>query len=360
MILGILTLAVQIKWNPPYQVVEKPANVSSYVQKLKGKTQGIFVDRDVMTMISRGKANSLLILDWYKAPFTYIADQDAWVSQTRMKDWNQAFFQYTVKDGSGKTTPDFFRGAKAPKMPTFQNPLKGTVTEYTLKSEALAEDRKIFVYLPPDAPKNIPFIVMADGAACTALAQVVEPEILAKRIRPVAIVGVPNGGYRGGDGPFDMAKDFRAKEYLKMFDPERFSAHLKFVCDEVIPWAREKFELSTKFEETAVFGFSNGGAFAFAAAIDRPDVFGLSFACSIAATDIEGTRAKSLKDVKTKFYVQAGTLEVFIKNTTALHEILTAKGIESHLRVFVSGHEFVACQIGLVDNLKTLFPVKRN
>jgi enterochelin esterase-like enzyme len=145
----------------------------------------------------------------------------------------------------------------------------GRLTEQTLHSASLGVDRKLTVYLPPNVVDRswIPIIFMADGNDCEEYAKVVEPLIVAKQIKPMVIVGMHAAEY-GGDlsKPYNEALDFRGKEYLPGFDDMRFKKHMEFLTKEVLAWAIKELGISPDRKGHIVFGFSDGGAFAAAAA----------------------------------------------------------------------------------------------
>lgn len=347
----------QSKWVPPYENLSEPIQIESYIRKLKEKKFGFYVDGDLLTIIAKGSVNPLQMPDWFRAPFVQNSNLGVWVSQSRMKTWNQAFFNYSYKDGK-ETKITTFRGPKAPRVPKLATKLKGTVTDYTLDSKDLGMERKVTVYIPAAAPQDMPVVFMADGQSCQQFANVLEPLILSKKVRPTAIVGIHHGPYVGSKEKFEFEKDYRMMEYLKVASPERFAAHLSFVCDQVIPWARQKFKLSKKKEDTAIFGFSNGGAFAMTAAIDRPDVFGYALPHSVAAISREELEKADVSKLTTKFYFTAGTLEVFINNTEFSFQTLTKKRVACEMAPYVSGHDIGMWQLGFAESIKKIFPAK--
>ncbi len=72
----------------------------------------------------------------------------------------------------------------------------------------------------------------------------------------------------------------RAEEYLQS-DNGLFVTHEKFFCHELRSWAHLEYGIPPEREASIVFGFSNGGAFAVAAALRNPDQFSAAFAFSV-------------------------------------------------------------------------------
>ena len=235
MILVASLILTQLKWKPPYSEVHDLALVEAHVRKLKRGDTNVRVDRDVLSLMSFGTDSMFVLPDWLSIKISQIGSTGPWLGQAKMANWNEAFFSYGVKN-DGVIVRKQFRAPNAPKSPTEAQKLKGSVTKYSIPSKSLKEDRTVFVYLPPNPYGHLSTIVMADGGDCESFAKVLEPLILSKKVKPVAILGIPSGGYRGPKDKFDFDFDFRAKEYLKVFDPDRFKKHLDFVCDELLPW----------------------------------------------------------------------------------------------------------------------------
>ncbi len=353
------TLALaQSKWSPPYSVIDPPRNIARCLNKLKKTEGGIVLEGDLLTLVGKGSLNSLKVADWLSIPMKRDEPTNAWIGQAQMKDWNQAFFGYSVQEGNTWVKRQF-RGPKAPTLPKSADKLRGSYKIYTLSSSNLGEDREVEVYVPPHTEATIPVVVMADGDSTESFAKVSEPLILSKKVAPFAIVGVHHGEYKGASDKYEFEKDFRAREYLKVMDPERFGLHLKFVCDEVLPWAREKFHLSSRREDTAVFGFSNGGAFAMSAALDAPEVFGTSMPSSVAAFDPKALAEVADKGKNTRFYFVAGKLEVFMNNTQNAVKILKEKAAQCTFDSYVSGHESNMWRLGFTRDIVKVFPPNR-
>lgn len=348
----------QSTWSPPYTVVDPPQNIARCLNKLKKAEGGFVVDGELLTLIGKGSTNPLRVGDWLSIPMKFDDHLQTWVGQARMNDWNQAFFDYSIREGNGFVKRQF-RGPKAPAMPKETDKLKGYFKIFTLSSSNLGEDRQVEVYVPPHTEAMLPVVVMADGDSTEGFAKVSEPLILSKKVAPFAIVGVHHGEYKGATDKYEFEKDFRAREYLKIADPDRFALHLKFVCDEVLPWAREKFHLSSRREDTAVFGYSNGGAFAVTAALDAPEVFGTAMPSSVAVFDPKALAEVADKGKNTRFYFVAGKLEVFINNTQNAVNVVKDKAASCTFDTYVSGHDSHMWKLGFARDIVKVFPPKR-
>ncbi|MBI1333423.1 MAG: hypothetical protein GC165_11160 [Armatimonadetes bacterium] len=353
-----LIIGLQSKWQPPYQAVEPPVQVEKYASQVREGDGKVILDGDLLTLVAKGKENPMSVLNRFPTPMKQVGGTDVWIGQARFKDWDKAFFSYSILR-DGKTEPHRFRGPRAPRFPSEAKMLKGSVTSYTLTSKDLDGDRTVDVYVPPTANVDLPVVVMADGQSCKEFATVAEPLILAKKVRPFVILGVYHGDYTGPKDSYDFSKDFRAREYLKLADPDRFAAHLRFVCDQVLPWARDKFHVSSRREDTAVFGFSNGGAFALIAALERPDVFGGSMPSSVAAYDPKDLESLAEKGRGTKFFFVAGELELFSRNTRQAVDTVKPRVANCTLDTYYSCHDEGMWMLGFAKDIQKVFPIQK-
>lgn len=351
----LLAWAPQTKWEPPFQMVTTPAGYERHLNRLGADGTGIFVDRDQITFLGRGKENPLVGPDWLRAPFTRDEAQDVWVAQARMKDWNHAFFTYGVKVG-GKRQNRAFWASRAPKAPQVAETLQGTLRTVTIPSKELGESRDVMVYLPPKAGPGMNVVYMSDGQACREFAQVLEPLILQNRVAPTAIVGIFHGEYTGDITAYDLMKDFRAREYLKVADPDRFEQHLKFVTNEVMPWAEKEFGVSADPRYRALMGYSNGGAFALTASVEKPELFANILPFSIAAIDAEALTKEAVGKRLPTYWMAAGTLEVFSRNTETSRSIVRPGARGVHFDLYVTGHDQEQWKLAFAKAMPTIFP----
>jgi enterochelin esterase-like enzyme len=237
-------------------------------------------------------------------------------------------------DGTrGAWAPDtlVWRGPQAPADLPSADPLHGTLEERTLQSAALRAPRGVTVYRPPGAEGTLPGCVLSDGASVTGFAKVLEPAMLAGTVPPVVLVGVHNAVDRARPWP-----DRRAQEYLPGHNRRRFDAHLGFVAGEVIPWAASRYGVAEGPWATA--GFSNGGAWAIAAAKRRPDLFTAVAALSVGVVPRQLTC--QARTTRVRHYLAAGTLEPgFRRATRQWAERLQRAGLPCHYEEWVGGHD---------------------
>jgi predicted esterase len=341
------------KWKLPYEVVELPVKPAALKQRLKNANHAVWQEGDVLTFLYRSSEDLVRVTGSVQKPMSHIEGTDLWVLRLRMQGWDSLLVAYSfyTPEGSGKKL--YWRGKNAPEPVVKASSLQGQILERSIASTYLQEERKLTVYMPPGTPKqDIPALFMADGQDCKGFAAVLEPLILKGKVRPVAIVGVHNGGFRGPNGVFSRETDFRAKEYVPGVDEDRFGKHLRFFAEEVPAWAAKELGVSVARNDRAVFGYSNGAAFAQSIATRRPEVFGYSMPLS---TGIPLPAAKP-ESALPEFYYAAGMLEAFIGPTTASYKQVLAWGGKAEMRTYFSGHEESTWTAGFADLVPRIFP----
>ena len=352
---GLLTVSPQAK--DPFEILAVPSDAAPLVRKLGDKDHVFAVEGDVLTVLYRSKGESVQLTGGIQKPMQKLPNSDVWALQLKMPGWDKAFISYaffdteTLKPG---THLEFkrWRGPNAPAAPAEAAELKGQIIKRTFRSGAMKQDRPITIYLPPNAPKTgLPALFMADGGGCDGMARVIEPLILAGKMKPVAIIGVHSGENYNKQGENKMELDHRATEYLP--GAERYEMHMKFFADEVPAWASKEFGVSNKREDRAVFGFSNGGSFSAGACLERPGVFGAAIPMSV------GVPAEREKPSGTlpKMYFIAGVLESsFASQTTKAYEQAKAWDADASLKLYFAGHDWEMWKLALAEYAPTIFP----
>ncbi len=322
----------------PYTMLPAPTDATGVAERLGSGDEAVWREGDVLSFLKRDKGESVFLSGGIQEPMKRIAGTDLWIAQFRLPDWDRAIVTYGFlgKNVTGQRfMPKVWRGPSAPDYEKATE-LKGKIIERTIHSDALGEDRKIYVYLPPNAPKSgLPAFFAADGNP-VGFAKGLEPLILAGKVRPCAIVGIDNGGYKGTPGgAYDPNQDFRAKEYVPGVDDDRFARHLRFFVDEVGAYVAKEFGISRRREDLAVTGFSNGGAFAAAVAYKRPEAFGVSMPLSLGIPPTDPKPAAPFP----RMMFAGGTLESFGNSTRLQYEKMKAEGADATLELYVAGHD---------------------
>lgn len=344
-------------WKDPFTVIGAPVVDASLVSRLGGDKAGVFVDGDRITFLGKGAVNPFVIPDWMQAKPIRDEARDLWVTQIRMPDAERFFFTYWVKDGDHRIRR-VFRAARAPKAPTSAGKLLGSLQTIPFASRELGEVRSVTVYLPPNGGEPLDAVYMADGQSCEDFARILEPLILAKRVAPTAIIGLFHGEFKGDIAHYDFQQDFRAREYLKFVDPERFESHLRFVTGEVVPWAERKFNLAPGSRHRALFGFSNGGAFALVASAERSDIFGAALPFSIAVFDRDGFRNEVRGKRLPRYWITAGTMESFSRISESATDLLREAHASVRYDTYVAGHDSQMWELGFARAIPKVFPYR--
>ncbi len=356
--LCVAVALAQTAWTKPYTILSLPQTVEAFAKELPEVGKGrVWREGDVLKAVYRGEAEAVDLTVGIQEPMTRFEGTDTWGLQLRYGQWDKALVAYAFlpqpPPQGFKFDMQTWRGESGPRPPAPASPLSGTLRDAEFESKFLGEKRKVTVYVPPGPAEARTAIVMADGQGVSAFAAVLEPLIVAKRVRPIILIGIHNGGFRGSGSAPDLKMDFRAREYLQGVDPERFAQHLDWVVEEVLPWARGEYPgLSSRREDWCVTGFSNGGSFAAWAATLRGNVFGTSIPLSLGFPP----PAEPPKGPLARFYFAAGSLESFSVRTKQAYERAKAWGAETTYKEFVAGHDSVMWQIAFVEAVETLFP----
>ena len=316
-----------------------PRDPADLRARLGSKPLTAWADGDVLHVLWQGEAEEVQLVAGVQPRLWPVDGADElWEVSLRIRGLSAAIITLAALPGPaggtrGAWTPDtlVWRGPEAPADLPCADPLQGALEEHTLQSAALRAPRGVTVYRPPGAEGTLPGCVLADGAAVTGFAKVLEPAMLAGTVPPVVLVGV-----HSAVDPARPWLDRRAQEYIPGQNRRRFDAHLGFVTGEVIPWAVARF--GVKEGPWATAGFSNGGAWAIAAAQRRPDLFTAVAALSVGVVPRQLTR--QARTTRVCHYLAAGTLEPgFRKATGQWAERLQRAALPCHYEEWVGGHD---------------------
>lgn len=183
-----------------------------------------------------------------------------------------------------------FAAVVSPLVAYAQN---ATVETHQFTSRVFNNTRTIRVLLPPgyhaadSAKTKYPVLYLNDGIMvfhAFHLEEILPDLIRTKKIRPVIIVGIDNGG--STDKTKEAGKD-RANEYLpypdvgfppdSLYEPETPSPLGKLqpkFLDEVRSLIEKTYRIEKGPKSTGIGGFSYGGVAALYTAIKQPKVFG--------------------------------------------------------------------------------------
>ena len=293
---------------------------------------------DVLHVLWQGDADEVQLYGGVQPRLWPVAGtDDLWEVSLRIRRLDQAVISMVVASRRAggdwpRQIPDIrvWRGPQAPAAAAPRE-LLGSIWTHALLSAALRGERELTVYQPPGTGRPLPGCVLADGEAVRQFAPTLDSAIEAGAIPPVLLVGVHNA-----PGALTSASDLRAQEYLPGRNRRRFDAHLRFVTGEVLPWADERF--GPVSGPWVAAGFSNGAAWAIAAAQRRPDLIGAvaAFSAGVVPRRISG----AARSAGVRHYLAAGTLEPgFRRSTRQWAERLDRAGLPCRHEEWAGGHD---------------------
>jgi enterochelin esterase-like enzyme len=320
--------------------VWQPRDPAALRARLGDAPLAVWAEGDILHVLWQGRADEVQLAAGVQPRLWPVQGaDDLWETSLRIRRLDQAVIRIMAPRRPGDdpagpvsaTDTLVWRGPQAPTALPAAERLTGVVDEHVLDSTALGAPRAVTVYHPPSHEGPLPGCVLADGGSARSFADTLEPAILAGTVPPVLLVGVHNAV-----DPANPWPDRRAQEYLPGHHRRRFDAHLRFVVDEVIPWASQR--LGAADRPWIAAGFSNGGAWAIAAAQRRPDVFAqvAAFSVGVVPRRITG-RART---AGIRHYLAAGTLETgFRRATHQWAERLQRVGLDCRYHEWVGGHD---------------------
>jgi len=324
-----------------------PRDTAELRARLDEPPLAVWSEDDVLHVLWQGQAEEVQLGGGVQPRLWPVAGAgDLWEASLRIRRLEEAVITVMAVprlagNDSLPTVPDMrvWRGPRAVAAPAGTSGflgrafprLRGTLEERTVDSAALGTSRRVTVYRPPGPARPLPGCVLADGESARGFALSLESAILAGAVPPVLLVGVHNA-----DGAARSWPDLRTQEYVPGHNRRRFDAHLRFVADEVTPWAAAQF--GPVNGPWIASGFSNGAAWAIAAVQRRPDVFGAAAAFSAGVVPQRISRQARAAGIR--HYLAAGTLEPgFRRATEQWADRLRRAGLPCQHHEWVGGHD---------------------
>ena len=276
----------------------------------------------------------------------------------------------------------------APRQPWIvsnpDNP-SGTVSnEQVIVSTQMKMERLVWVYTPPGyrstgAPADL--LVIFDGRMYIdrLLAPITFDNLIAgKRIAPVVAVFIEN--------PFSVRNDELSAN----------PAYADFIATELVPWMRQRFNVTKDPRRVVIAGASAGGDGAMYVALQHSHVFGnvLSQSAGLSSPErmqqyaerapgaetgdrhvVEEIEDRSLTEGvwlarlfiavpkrPIRFYMDVGTFEAdfmggglgALEPNRHMRDVLLAKGYDVHYQEFIGGHDYINWRGTLADGLIAL------
>jgi enterochelin esterase-like enzyme len=237
----------------------------------------------------------------------------------------------------------------APEIEYVDSLPHGTLDSHDFESKIIAGTRKVQVYLPsgyravmtqevvslvgggekrtePVFARTYPVIFVQDGGEYITLGSMVnvlDYVIAHDFVPPLVAVFID---------PLD-----RNYEYFLNKDYERM------VVEEVLPFIRDRYDVSTEPERNAIMGASLGGAISVMIALDHPDIFGRCGSQSGAFEINDGELAKRVASEPEKtvdFYLDCGTFGDLLEENRLMKKAMEEKGYDVMYQEFNQGHSW--------------------
>lgn len=326
--------------------------------------------------------NTTVTFTWHgeTAP-AFISDLHGWqnpqpLTQTEQGVWTlsfdlpaNAYLEYAFYDPqTRKRLPDplnrrrvyngvgswnhFFYMPEAAPTPWANQPkggLRGTLTRHVLPAERLtaSKQRAVWLYHPPTRDP-LPLLVVYDGADYLRrgrLAVIVDNLIAARRIRPLGIAFVPNGG------PARMVEYGQA-------DPT-----LLFITQRVLPLAARELNLIDHEKQPGahgVMGASMGGLMSIFTALRLPDVFGkaISQAGAFLLFDQETTTMQMVRHFpppRVRLWLDCGMMDFLREANRQMAALLAAQGYDFTYCENSGAHNYTTWRNACPEAIQALF-----
>ncbi len=225
----------------------------------------------------------------------------------------------------------------------------GTLEAHQFESEIIAGARQVQVYLPADyRPVRTMTMDFPDGGGIETSEERFAGTYAAifvqdggEYITLGSMVNVLDNTIAHGSIPPIVAVFIdpldRNYEYFLNKDYERM------VIEEILPFVRERYDVSTEPAKNAVMGASLGGAVSVMIALDYPDVFGKCGSQSGAFDINDGELMKRVAAEPKQtvdFYLDCGTFGDLTDSNRLMHKALEGKGYIVAYKEFNQGHSW--------------------
>ncbi len=144
---------------------------------------------------------------------------------------------------------------------------------------------------------------------------------------------------------------------------------LNFLTQEILPWIRHNFHITTDPTQTIVGGSSLSGLAAGLAALQHADIFGKvimqsgafkwnpAFGWDIPAGEVEEWLAREFASrplLPLQFYIDVGQFESLLTINRNMRDVLQKKGYPVHYQEYYGGHNVLCWRKTLADGLLAL------
>jgi enterochelin esterase-like enzyme len=241
------------------------------------------------------------------------------------------------------------KGGPTPLVNVAPGVPRGKVTRHKVETDSMAvgDERTVYLYQPP-VKRPVPLVVVYDGPDYLRrgkLATIVDNLIAQKRIRPVALALVQNGGQA-------RVIEYGCSEMT-----------LGFIAVRVVGLAREHLNLvdiNQKPGAYGVMGASMGGLMALYTGLRLPGMFGKVLSQSGAFSFpehefITSDIVRYMPKPKIDVWMDVGALEGLLDCNRQMSALLKEKSYRVTYREYPAGHNYTAWRDDLWRGLETLF-----
>lgn len=239
---------------------------------------------------------------------------------------------------------------------------KGIIHEHKFYSENVERARRVIIYTPygyNEDDKPYKFLVLTDAEEyinVLSARNVIDNLITDKKIEPIVVIFIGSIGMRSKELSCD-------------------DTFVEMIVNELLPWIRNNYNISSQAYEAIIGGLSLGGLTASYLGLKHSEVFGNVLSQSGAywykPKDYDGyepdcwisTKFKAIDKLPLKFYLNVGVLEHkegMIGTNNILKDVLIGKGYDVYFEYFNSGHDYLSWGETLANGLISLIGINKN
>lgn len=239
---------------------------------------------------------------------------------------------------------------------------KGIIHEHKFYSENVERARRVIIYTPygyNEDDKPYKFLVLTDAEEyinVLSARNVIDNLITDKKIEPIVVIFIGTIGMR--------SKELSCNDTF-----------VEMIVNELLPWIRNNYNISSQAYEAIIGGLSLGGLTASYLGLKHSEVFGNVLSQSGAywykPKDYDGyepdcwisTKFKAIDKLPLKFYLNVGVLEHkegMIGTNNILKDVLIGKGYDVYFEYFNSGHDYLSWGETLANGLISLIGINKN
>ncbi len=214
------------------------------------------------------------------------------------------------------------------------------------REHAATPQRTVHLY-QPCVSEPVPLLVVYDGEDYLRQAHlptIVDNLILLKRIRPLAMALIQNGGK------------------ARLLEYSCSDVTLDLLTNQVLPLAQEHLNLhSPRRDPFGILGASMGGLMALYTGLRLPQLFGrvLSQSGAFFAPDLTSVIVDLVRHLPPpshmKLWMDVGRLEFLLPGNRKMHRLLTEKGYPHVYHEYPGGHNFTSWRNDLWRGLEVMY-----